>query len=109
MTYNTLSKEDYNTILELSKKPELNLYKLDHNNNYYGLSSDNLPQEKYDNLKEDLEKIKSILKKSIPCFVNFYNFTSEKNNCIRFGGYYGNDKSFIGVCYLSLEELKGQK
>ena len=41
-------------------------------------------------------------------FVSFSNFTGKEKNEIRFQGYYGNDHSFIGVNYLSLDELKGK-
>lgn len=104
MTYNTLSDEDYNKILEFSKNKELNIVRCGHRQYYYGLKYlfDSRPD-----IKSQCEEINSILKKYIPGFVSFSNFTGRDGNEIRFQGWYGNDHSFIGVCYLKLSELKG--
>ena len=104
MTYNTLSDEDYNKILEFSKNKELNMVGCVHSKYYYGLKHlfDSRPD-----IKSQCEEISSILKRYIPCFVSFSNFTGKEKNEIRFQGYYGSDHSFIGVCYLKLSELKG--
>ena len=75
-----------------------------HSQYYYGLKHlfDSRPD-----IKSQCEEISSILKRYIPCFVSFSNFTGIEKNEIRFQGYYGSDPGFIGVCYLKLSELKG--
>lgn len=104
-TSTTLSDEDYKKIEELSKDKELNMIGCSHNQYYYGLK--HLFETRPD-IKDKCMQIETILKKYIPCFVSFSNFTGKEKNEIRFQGYYGNDHSFIGVNYLSLDELEGK-
>ena len=104
-TCTALSEEDYKIIEEFSKDKELNMIGCSHNQYYYGLK--HLFETRQD-IKDKCMQIETILKKYIPCFVSFSNFTGKEKNEIRFQGYYGNDHSFIGVNYLSLDELEGK-
>ena len=92
-----LTSEEYDELVEFSKKPELNLYGCSHVNLYYGVQS-------IDHNKKDVARIEELLKKVILNFVHFSNFTKQEPNRIRCQTYWGN--GFTGVFYQEFNELK---
>jgi len=99
MLYKTISEEEYNKLLTFQKEcPSLTFQ----NNGYEYIDNDKLNKKDILVIKE----ISLILKKAIPEFVKFNNFKISKTGEITLRFQYNWDKSFTGVGYLELQELK---
>jgi len=97
----TLTKEEVDTIVKLSKKPSLNIKGCSHGNYYYGIQHDR--DEWSDEIKSDVETLEIIIKKILPSLSSFSNFTGDTPNRIRVQSHYSS--SFTGVFYIPLIEI----
>ena len=91
-----ITQEQYDTLVELSKKPELIMTPEEYYAVYQGIDKESN--------KEDIETIESILKQLMPELSSFCNFTPVNKSTIRVLTYY--DESFIGVHYIYFKDLK---
>ena len=87
-----LTQEELDTLVELSKKPSLNLDGAGYSFRYYGV-------DRKEN-KDDIKIIESILVKLDPTMVSFSNFTSQEPNKIRFQSRWSD--IFTGVNYINI-------
>jgi len=96
---NLLTDEECEIILEMSKKPQLNLEGIPGvDYGYRGIARE-------PNI-EDIKTIEEILIKWCPGLVSFSNFTGRSPNRIRIQIWYDYDHSFSGAHYLSLPSNK---
>lgn len=115
-----LTEHEKKIFTDLSKKDSLNIKGCSHTNGYYGLRYEIDKKFDYDKncsyivplnpndkksveLANDLKIIDTILKDVFIGFYEFYNFTNEENNRLRFGYDYGD--GFKGAGYMTLQEL----
>ena len=95
----TLTEEEYDKLLELSKKPELQ----SDNKYYYHCEHDNLKED------EEVKYIKNLLKEIIVGFSSFSNFRASNTNILRIQfnwNYETHNPTYVGIGYISLKELK---
>ncbi len=91
-----ITQEQYDTLVELSRKPELIMTPEEYYVIYQGI-------DKEVN-KEDIDTIESVLKQVLPELSSFCNFTPVNKSTIRVLTYY--DESFIGVHYIYFKDLE---
>jgi len=96
---NLLTDEECEIILEMSKKPQLNLEGVaGRDYGYKGIARE-------PNI-EDIKTIEEILIKWCPDLVSFSNFTGQSPNRIRIQIWYSDDHSFRGAHYLKMPSNK---
>lgn len=100
-----ITLEELELLKNLSTNKELNFNGCSHVENYYGVEQSYIKDNLSIEAKENIKKINTILKEVIGGYSTFYNFT---NTGIRYSlnyNYKTGNPSFIGVDYISIEQI----